>query len=98
MNKTTIKPSPDWIRLLLKQDSSLSLRFTIKYFDDEIKIFENKCMNESICTCKRSSDASQCAYTAEQIKAKLQEYYQQRADYIAKQSIEDFLHDQGIYI
>ena len=73
------------------------IQFTIKFFGDEARVFESKCLSRHFCACNQGNNETQCGYSAAEIKEKLQKYYQDRADYIAKQSIEEFLHDQGIY-
>lgn len=70
--------------------------FTIKYFGDEARVFESKCLNEILCTCQRYK-GTKCCYTAAEIKEKLAEYYERRAKILKEQTVMEFLNDQGIY-
>lgn len=71
-------------------------RFTIKYYGDEARIFESKCLNEILCTCKHNNE-TKCCYTADEIKEKLIQYYEYRVKILKEQSTIEFLEDQGIY-
>ena len=74
------------------------IKFTIKYFGDEIKLYESTCLNEILCACKHADGEPKCCYTAEECKQKVLDYYKKRVEWIENQSIEEFLIDQGIYL
>lgn len=78
--------------------------YTIKYYMDEVRVHPSKCLNPSNCTCdKTTADTSEagveirCNMSAADARKHLIAYYRDRANYLEKMSLEDFLHDQGIY-
>ena len=97
MNNTTRERSDLRTLFNLPKEPDNQVKFTIKFFSDEARVFESQCLNPAFCSCKEASNSTQCAYSAEEIKSRLQKYYQERADYISKQSVAEFLHDQGLY-
>lgn len=75
-----------------------NIKLIIKYYGDEARVFESSCLNEILCTCQHRHSETKCCLTPEETKNKLIEYYQQRVDMLKKQTTEEFLNDQGIYI
>lgn len=71
--------------------------YAIKYYGDEIQIWETDCLQVGNCTCKENDFEVKCGYSAQEAKQRLVEYYRSKANYLEKQSLEDFLYDQGYY-
>ncbi len=80
------------------QMSMMNDKYRVIYGQDEIWIRAATCLNPGLCTCEVDmSAAPKCGYSPEQIKQIFANYYRKRAEYIEKQSLEDFLYDRGIY-
>lgn len=77
--------------------------YTIKYYMDEVRMHPSKCLNPENCNCKKTEQSLEtgielrCNMTAYQARQFLIQHYRERADYLDKITIEEFLHDQGIY-
>lgn len=72
--------------------------YALKYTDNGVIIHPATCLQPWKCECKFLQNKSvKCCYSAEEIKEKVADYYKETADYIQRQSLKDFLHDQGIY-
>jgi hypothetical protein len=67
--------------------------YTIKYYEDEIRLHPSNCLIPELCKC---SD-TKCAYTADEAKTLLIKYYQKRIDTLENLTTEEFLLDQGFY-
>lgn len=74
------------------------LKYTVKYYSDEIQVHLSRCLQENNCTCLTFQGDPKCCYTGEEVKKIVEKYYQDKVDYIKTQSVENFLHDQGFYI
>lgn len=74
------------------------VKLTIKYFGDEARVFESKCLNQILCTCMHHNCETKCCMEPEEARAKLIKYYEARVKNLKEQTIEEFLNDQGIYV
>lgn len=71
--------------------------WAVKYYPDEIQIETAKCLQPWNCTCAKSTEEVKCGYTTFETRALVIKYYQDKIDYISRQSDKDFLHDMGYY-
>lgn len=66
------------------------MKYTIKYFGDEIRIVEGKCLNENNCICNKGEVSIKCYYSSLEIKNMIEKYYLSRFNYFYNMSKEDF--------
>lgn len=71
-------------------------QYKIVYYNDEVKVVLSTCLTPNLCLCDARNEP-RCCYTASEAHKKIIEYYQNRLDYLKKQTVEEFLHDQGFY-
>lgn len=71
-------------------------QYTLKYYEDEVKLYPSKCLQPWNCDCANSS-GTKCCYSAEEAKQHILKYYRDKLEYLERQELKDFLHDQGIY-
>lgn len=75
----------------------IDVQFTIKYYADEIQVHTSKCLGTNTCNCKLNANEPKCCYTGEEARALVIKYYKEKADYLEKLTVEQFLYDQGYY-
>lgn len=69
--------------------------YALCYSMDEVTLKETVCKQPGLCTCHKD-DKAKCGYTVKEARALITKYYRDRADYVAKCTDAEFLHDYGV--